>query len=132
MLNLHLPRVFSPHTLPLLWEPHSLPRNTLSKSSSLSRLSLMQQQTLGVRPYLTARRVCQLIPFLTITVCHRSDPQLMLGPQVLKVPDPRNTRLVLAGVGMAMLIPMMHRTVITKFVKDFGIDHPLDLLRDLP
>ena len=56
----------------------------------------------------------------------------MLGPQVLKKADPRNTRQVLAGVGMATLIPMIPRTVIAKFVIDTEIDHPLDLPRALP
>lgn len=132
-LTLHLPRAFPPRTFPLLWALHSLSQDTLSKSSFPSRLRLTQQQTLGrVRPYLTTRRVCQLIPFLTITLCHLSDPQLMLGTQELKKADPRNTRQALAGVGTATLLPMTRRTVIAKFVTDTEIDHPLDLLRALP
>lgn len=63
MLTLHLPRVFSPRTLPLLRALHSLPRDTLSKSSFPSRLRLTQQQTQGrAQPYLTTREVCQLVP----------------------------------------------------------------------
>ena len=66
------------------------------------------------------------------SVCHLSHRQLMPGTQVLNKADPRNTRQALAGVGMAMLLPMTRRTIIAKFVTDTEIDHPLDLLRALP
>jgi hypothetical protein len=56
----------------------------------------------------------------------------MLGTQVLKKADPKNTRQALAGVGTATLLPMTRRTVIAKLVTDTEIDHPLDLLRALP
>lgn len=74
--------------------------------------------------------VCQLIPFLTITLYHRSDLQLMIEPQVLKKGVPRNTPQALA-VGTATLIPMTRRTVIAKFVTDTEIDNLLVLLRAL-
>lgn len=55
----------------------------------------------------------------------------MLGLQVLKKADPRNTHQALAGVGTATPMLMTRRTIIAKFVTDTEIDHPPDLLRVL-
>ncbi len=108
-----------------------MPQDTPSKSSFPSRPRLTRQQTLGgARPYLTASKVCQLISFLAITLCHRSDPRLMLGRKVLKKADLRNMCQALAGAGMATVMPMTRHTVIANFVTDTEIiDRLLDLLR---
>src|SRR5713226_3277620 len=133
MPTLHLPCVFPPRPFPLLRALHSMPQDTPSKSSFPSRPRLTRQQTLGgARPYLTASKVCQLISFLAITLCHRSDPRLMLGRKVLKKADLRNMCQALAGAGMATVMPMTRHTVIANFVTDTEIiDRLLDLLRAL-
>lgn len=129
MLTLHIPSTSPLRALPLIWGHHHPPQDTLLKSSSPSRPKSTQQQNLRrIRPCPTTSRVCQPIPFLTITLCNR-DPKLADCSRSLKTADQRKTRQSLAGLGTVTLTPMKRHTAIATFVTDAGIDHLLGLRR---
>lgn len=124
------PRIFPHHTLRLLRTCLHPRQDIPSKSSYRSKPKRTRKQTLRpARVFRTTSKAYQHLPFLNITLLHRSGPQRAVGLQVLKQADVGIMTKLIAGGGKVALIPMNRRTVIASSLIDAGIDNLRHLRR---